>query len=98
MLNHTKNTAFENSSQRVIYSYIASLVDFELPDSDSLQAQQRSDLEASGREFRAFLFDLYTVIYRSPEVFGLPLSPDMCIEGGEEDPKQFKQDVKKVVG
>jgi hypothetical protein len=97
MLNHTKNTTFENSTQRVIYNYLAALADFELPASHSLQIQQCIDLEASGREFRAFLYDLYAAIYRSPEQFGLPVSPDLCIEGGEEDPKQFKQDVKKLL-
>jgi hypothetical protein len=97
MLNHTKDAAFENSAQRVVYSYIASLAEFNLPASLDLPAQERRDLETSGREFHAFLSDLYTAMYRSPGQFGLPLTPDICIMGDEADPKQFKQDVKKVL-
>ncbi len=97
MSDQIQTKTFENSAQRVIHSYVASLAEFDLPAASSLTPQQRSDLEVSGREFRAFLHDLYNAMYRSPGQFGLPLTPDICIEGGEANPKEFKQVVKRVL-
>jgi len=95
MLTHARNSSFENISQRAVYPYLDSLISCTAGVPVGLSPQEWADLEPSARQLQAFLDDLYTLLYQSPEKFGLPLDEDASIVGNEEDPKQFKQDVKK---
>ena len=95
MISHARNTLFENSAQRVVYAYLTSLAACQAQVSASPVSSTPRELEDSANQLRLFLQGLYENLYLSPEAFGLPVSPDMCIQGDENDPKQFKQDVKK---
>jgi len=92
---HTEKTLYNSTSQRIASIYTASLTEFKPVIPAGLDPQQHAALAESERDFHLFLRSLYAAFFQSPQQFGLPLSSDMCIKGGEKDPKQFKQDVKQ---
>jgi hypothetical protein len=86
---------FESIAHRAAYTYLVSLTPFATLSSGCVEKFPVEDLEASGRQFHAFLRTLFTHLYQSPGQFGLPLDADLCIQGDEPDPKQHKQDVRR---
>jgi hypothetical protein len=85
---HERNAVFANSAQRVAYSYLRSLVAFNPVQTEALDPQAQRDLHG-------FFKGFYSALYEAPEQFGLPLDEDACIAGGEQNPAQYKQEVKR---
>ncbi len=89
---HPKHVPFENISQRVAYSYLRFLSDPEHFPSEDPALVEPVTLAAMN-DLHGFFVSLYSTMFASPAVFGLPDAEDACITGIEKDPVQFKQEV-----
>jgi hypothetical protein len=87
--------AFENISQRVVSSYQRQLGDGDPVIPGHLSPSEQHDMQVAQRDLDGFFRAFYQCAYDHPEVFGLPLAEDVCVEEG--DGKEAKQDVTKKI-
>ena len=87
--------AFENISQRVVFSYQRQMAEFAPVLPESLSASEQDKMQASQKELDAFFRALYQCAYDQPATFGLPTTDDACVQEG--DSKERKQEVTKHI-
>lgn len=89
------STAFENISQRVVYSYQRQMPEFAPVIPAGLSPSEQRDMQVSQEAFHSFFRALYRCAYDDPERFGLPTTEDVYVEEG--DGKEAKQDVTRKI-
>jgi hypothetical protein len=95
MKSQEQGTAFENVTQRVVFSYRRQLSEFVPVIPEHLSPSEQHDMHVSQKELDAFFCAFYECAYDHPEMFGLPLTEDVCVEEG--DGKEKKQNVAKQI-
>jgi hypothetical protein len=90
-----KHTTFENTSQRVVFSYLRQLSDCAPVLPQGLSSSEQHDMQASQQELYDFFHAFYRCAYERPEVFGLSVTEDVHMENG--DYKEYKQDVTRKI-
>lgn len=91
MMDTTKlDGGYQNISQRVVFSYRSSL-------SQWFDQAQEDALGDSQRELHSFFRDLYDCMFYQPELFGMPVTEDCCINDNEPNEKDKKQAVKAAL-
>jgi hypothetical protein len=88
------NTAFENVTQRVVYSYLQQMPGRAPLLPEGLSLDERDKLRGA-QDLYAFFRALYQAAYDQPETFGLPTTEDVCVEPGAG--KELKQAVARAV-
>ena len=86
---------FENVSQRVVFSHLRQLSGHGPVLPEGLSPSEQHDMQASQQELYDFFHAFYGCAYDRPELFGLPVTEDICVEEG--DTKERKQDVAKEI-
>ena len=86
---------FENVSQRVVFSYQRQLSEFAPVIPEGLSPSEQHDMQTSQVELDGFFRAFYGCAYDRPEMFGLPLTEDVCVDKG--DSKETKQDVARKI-
>jgi hypothetical protein len=95
MTSQGSNPAFENISQRVVFSHQRQMPEFDPVLPDSLSPSEQRDLYVAQQELDAFFRALYQSIYDHPETFGLPTAEDVYVDRGDD--KEQKQAVARQV-
>jgi hypothetical protein len=88
-------TAFENISQRVVFSHLRQLSDHGPVLPEGLSPSEQRDMRASQQELYGFFRAFYQCAYDHPEAFGLPLTEDVYVREG--DGKETKNEVSKQI-
>ena len=97
MVSKNSNKTFGNISQRVLFSYLQQLSPITPDITDHLSSTEHTEMQISQKELRDFFLNFYTSAYTYPELFGLPIKPDVFMVPGmsKEDKagiaKQFKK-------
>lgn len=86
--------SFASAAKRVAFSYLKSLSEF-CPVTPQGDAEPQAAMHESQRDLHGFFQALYQALYDAPEVFGLPVTPDICIGGEGEQDQRDKQEVNR---
>ena len=95
MTSQESSTAFENISQRVVFSYRRQLSEFVPVIPECLSPSEQHDMQVSQVELQAFFRAFYECVYDHPEMFGLSLTEDVYIDEG--DGKEKKQVIGRII-
>jgi hypothetical protein len=95
MQSQQPSPTFENTTQRVVFSYQRQMPEFAPVLSESLSLPERNAVSASQQDLDAFFRAFYQSAYVRPETFNLPTTEDVCVEQGAS--KEQKQAVTKIV-
>jgi len=91
-------TAFDNISQRVVFSYRRQLKEFVPAILEDLSAGEHQGMEASQKDLHGFFSAFYRCAHDDPAAFGLPITEDVCTnEGdGKDEKRVVATQVRKV--
>ncbi|MCJ7738321.1 MAG: hypothetical protein MUQ10_13585 [Anaerolineae bacterium] len=90
--------AFENVSQRVVFSYWRQLKEFVPVIPEHLSEGEHQAMEKSQKDLHGFFSAFYRCAYDDPAAFGLPVTEDVCTnEGdGKDEKRVVATQVRKV--
>lgn len=93
----TTYETFQNISQRVIFAYLKSLTKYTFVLPPGIDPQQQTAMEISEKDLHSFFQTFYQNMYQNPDLFGLPVKPDICLDEENRATSPKRQEVNPIL-